>query len=140
MTDSKTMFPKVAVRAIIQNSDGKILILKRANTGYCEGYWNLPGGKVDFGQTAEEAVIREVEEETMLKTEKAKFLFYMDNLPDETTDLHFVNLFFECVCTGEVTINNESSECQWINRDDLKSLNLAFGHDEAIRRYYSESD
>jgi len=76
----------------------------------------------------------------MLKTEKAKFLFYMDNLPDETTDLHFVNLFFECVCTGEVTINNESSECQWINRDDLKSLNLAFGHDEAIRRYYSESD
>lgn len=136
MTDTRTRFPKVAVRAIIQNSAGQILVLKRANASYCEGYWNLPGGKVDFGQTAEEAVIREIEEETMLKTEKAKFLFYMDNLPDETTDLHFLSLFFECTCTGKVIINNESSEYRWIDRDDLKSLNLAFGHDEAINRYF----
>jgi 8-oxo-dGTP diphosphatase len=136
MTDIRTKFPKVAVRAIIKNSTGKILILKRANTSYCEGFWNLPGGKVDFGQTAEEAVIREVEEETILKTEKANFLFYMDNLPDETTDLHFLTLFFECTCTGDVIINNESGKYQWVERDDLKSLNLAFGHDKAIRRYY----
>lgn len=136
MTDTRTKFPKVAVRAIIQNSAGRILILKRANTASCEGFWNLPGGKIDFGQTAEAAVISEMEEETMLKTEKAKFLFYMDNLPDETTDLHFLSLFFECTCTGEIIINNESSEYRWIDRGDLKLLNLAFGHDEAINKYF----
>jgi mutator protein MutT len=136
MTDTKPKIPKVAVRAIIKNSEGKILILKRANTAYCEGFWNLPGGKVDFGQTAEEAVSREIEEETELKAETAKFLFYMDNLPNETTDLHFLTLFFECTCTNDLKINNESSEYRWIERKDIKTHNLAFEHDKALERYF----
>jgi 8-oxo-dGTP diphosphatase len=138
MTDNKSHIPKVAVRAIIKNAIGKILVLKRANTSYGNGSWNLPGGKIDYLQTAVDAVNREIEEETSLKSGRARFLFYMDNLPSESSDLHFVTLFFECICTGEVNINDESNQYQWIDRIDIESLDLAFGHDIALLKYYHE--
>jgi 8-oxo-dGTP diphosphatase len=131
--------PKVAVRAIITNDEGKVLILKRSNTSYGLGLWNLPGGKIDFEQKAIEAVTREIEEETMLKTASASFLFYMDNLPGKGTDLHFVTLFFECRCTGSLSINDESSEYRWIDQKDIETYELAFEHDTALRRYFMEN-
>jgi 8-oxo-dGTP diphosphatase len=138
-TNTKIQVPKVAVRAIITNGEGKILILKRSNTSYGLGQWNLPGGKVDFGQTAIDAVSREIEEETMLISENTSFLFYMDNLPSDSTDLHFVTLFFKCRCTGSLCINDESSEYRWIEQKDIESFELAFEHDIALRRYFSKN-
>ena len=109
--------PQIAVRAFITNSTGGVLIVQRANTAYGNGLWNLPGGKIDFGETAEESVKKEIFEETSLNCKSAKFLFYMDNLPDETTNLHIVALFFECKCTGDIKTNRESSDFKWINKN-----------------------
>jgi 8-oxo-dGTP diphosphatase len=100
--------------------------------------WNLPGGKIDFGETAEEAIRKEIDEETALSMTGSRFLFYMDNLPDETTDLHFVGLFFECLYTGEIQINNESMEYRWIGMEDISMLNFAFENDKALVKYFRE--
>lgn len=127
----------LAVRAIISDSNGKVLILKRANTSYCNGCWNLPGGKVEFCETAVQALAKEILEETNLVVENSVFLFYKDNLPNENTDLHFVTLFFQCKCSEDIKVNDESSEYKWIGGEKMKLLDFAFDHDKAILNYYN---
>ena len=126
---------QTAVRAIITDGEKRILIIKRANTKFCEGWWNLPGGKIDFNQTAEKAVIREVKEETQLSCTSTKFLFYMDNLPSEKYNTHFLTLFFFCECNGIVDLNRESAEFHWMSSDEMPSFQLAFSHDQAIMKF-----
>ena len=126
---------QTAVRAFISNDEGHVLIIKRANTKFCNGWWNLPGGKIDFNQTANEAMIREIEEETQLECTSSKFLFYMDNLPTAEYKTHFLTLFFYCECNGKVILNRESAEFHWLNSDDIPRFQLAFLHDQAIMKF-----
>jgi len=132
-------FPRVAVRAIIVNEKGQILILKRSDNQFQAGRWCLPGGKVDFGESAEEALIKEVAEETALNVTSHRFLFYQDNLPDETVPMHFISLYFECEVSGNLQINDESDEARWIGHAELSQFNLAFLNGEAVDKWYRES-
>lgn len=132
--------PQVAVRAIISNAKEEILILKRAKTSYGNGYWNLPGGKIDFGDTAEETIRKELKEEVNLNCNSAQFLFYLDNLPDETTDLHFVTLFFKCKCSGDLQLNDESSDYKWINFNQLSDYQFVFDNDLAIKKFITKNN
>jgi mutator protein MutT len=130
--------PLLAVRAIIENKKGKILILKRAANDEYGSLWNLPGGKVDFGQTAEEALIREVKEETSLECASCQFLFYMDGLPETEGEKHYLTLFFFCVCEfeGDIRLNEESSTWTWIEPDEIHLYKLAFRNEKALNRYW----
>ena len=58
----------VSTRAIIENS-GEIALLQRISTGEFKGAWELPGGKLDIGDTIQSAIFREVQEETGLEVE-----------------------------------------------------------------------
>jgi len=134
---NKPQRPQIAVRALISNSQEEILILKRANTSFGNGKWNLPGGKINFGETAEKALTKEIKEELNLKCIRSDFLFYMDNLPELSTDLHFVTLFFACECEGKIQINEESSEHKWVKFEELGKYKIAFGQENAISRYFN---
>ncbi len=77
------------MRAVIETEKGNVLLLRRDNTDSSEGEWCLPGGKIDLGQTAEEAMIREVKEKIDLVCEEVDFLFYQDNPPTPQLPDHF---------------------------------------------------
>lgn len=128
--------PLLAVRAIIRDDAGKILILKRASGDMYGDLWCLPGGKVDYGQTAEEAIEREVKEETSLECISTQFLYYMDGLPTEPSDKHYLTLFFRCQVKGEIFLNRESSELAWLEPSELQQYDFAFGSDKAIKTYW----
>jgi 8-oxo-dGTP diphosphatase len=116
-----------------------VLILKRARTAYAEGAWCLPGGKVDYGETAEQAVVKELREETELRCERARFLFYQDSLPLQPGGMHCINLYFECRAGGTLVLNPESSASAWIGREELGTHPLAFRNDEGLRRYWDRT-
>jgi 8-oxo-dGTP diphosphatase len=128
-------FPVVAIRAIITDEAGRILLLRRGKSEYGAGEWCLPGGKVDYGQRVEDAVAREVFEETQLKVVEAKFLFYQDSLALKTGGMHCVNMYFECRVQGEIVLNPESSEYAYVAPADLKNYHIVFRNDEGIGSY-----
>jgi len=130
------MRPQLAVRAIILDACGRVLVLRRAAGSMGAGRWCLPGGKVEFGETPRASLEKEVREETGLACRSVRFLFHQDSLPGPSGPLHFVNLYFECHTDGEVMLNRESSEHVWIGRDELERYDLAFGHEEAMRQYW----
>jgi len=131
--------PVPVVRLIIPDDRGRVLILRRARTAYGEGAWCLPGGKVDYGETADQAVAKELREETALRCESARFLFYQDSLPLAAGGMHCINLYFECRTAGTLVLNPESSAAAWIGRDDLESHPLTFRNDEGLLRYWNRT-
>jgi 8-oxo-dGTP diphosphatase len=130
--------PVPVVRLIISDKGGKILIVKRANTEYSQDSWCLPGGKIDYGQTVEQAIAKELYEETSLICTSSKFLFYQDSLPKIEGKMHCINLYFECTVSGDIVLNDESTEIAWIGPDDINKYSIAFRNDEALIRYWKD--
>jgi 8-oxo-dGTP diphosphatase len=129
--------PVPVVRAIIEDDAGRVLLLQRANTAWGQGDWCLPGGKVDYGQTVEAALAREIGEETGLRLREAAFLFFQDSLPASPGAMHCLNFYFHCRVDGSLRLNDESSDQAWLGPDELAGYRIVFGNDEALRRYFT---
>jgi len=129
--------PIPTVRAIIQNEQGEVLFLKRAGADYGGGGWCLPGGKVEYGETMEEAVLKEVWEETHLRCMRLEFLFPQDSLPPEPGAMHCINFYFECQVSGEPKLNSESDDWAWIGISELDGYEIVFRNDDAVRQFWS---
>jgi 8-oxo-dGTP pyrophosphatase MutT (NUDIX family) len=130
------LYPFPAVRALIGNPLDQILVLRRTNSTFGQGGWCLPGGKIDVGQTIEEALAAELQEELSVQLVSARFFFYQDSLPPGPGGLHFINFYFHCDIVGQLRLNNESSEFAWIGPSDLQNYDIVFRNDEAIRRHF----
>jgi 8-oxo-dGTP diphosphatase len=136
--ESNVPRPVPVVRLIVVESTGRVLLLRRAADSTAGGRWCLPGGKIDYGDTAELAAARELLEETGLEAKDLAFLFYQDNLPSAPGQMHCLNLYFRCRAEGEPVLNEESTAAAWIGPDELAAYNLSFRNGEAVERYWSE--
>ena len=134
--DTSPPIPVVSVRLIVKDEEGRVLILRRPLNSHGAEGWCLPGGKVDFGDTAEETAVKELEEETALSCTKARFLFYQDSLPSEDSAMHVVNLYFECEAEGQMRLNEESSDSAWISADDMADYRIVFRNDDGLQQYW----
>jgi 8-oxo-dGTP diphosphatase len=131
---SSPLQPVVAIRAFVTDSVGRILLLRRANSEYGDGQWCLPGGKLDYGDTPEDTVAKELIEETSLVAKDVSFLFYQNSPPIAEGKMHCLNLYFRCSASGSVKLNEESSEFAWLTPQEALALKPVFGAEEAIRR------
>jgi len=127
--------PIPVVRVVLENLEGKLLLLKRTNTEYAPRQWCLPGGKVDYNEAVEDACKREVKEETGLEISDLRLLSFQDNLPISSGKMHCINLYFVARTSGDVRLNKESSEFRWILPFDYSAFNIAFGNAEGIEQY-----
>lgn len=104
--------PSSATVAIILNDRNELLVSVRAKEP-AKGTFDLPGGFVDMGETAEEGVIREVEEETSLKVVSLKYLFSRPNLYVYSGfEVHTLDMFFLCKvndCSGFTAADDVAS-------------------------------
>jgi len=70
--------PRLGCGAVLQRADGAILLVQRGRPPE-QGHWGLPGGKVDWMEKVEDAVVREVEEETGLRVAVTRLLCVVDH-------------------------------------------------------------
>jgi ADP-ribose pyrophosphatase YjhB (NUDIX family) len=122
---------RAGVCAAIFDSDGRLLMERRSDNGF----WGMPGGGVDVGESVEQAVKREVMEETGLRVEIKRLVgVYSDprryNIaayPDGIV-LQGVSFLFECVRVGgDLRISHESTEIGYFGVDDLPE-NMLLSH------------
>lgn len=130
-------FPIPVVRIILEDLEGRILLLRRSSKErYGHDEYCLPGGKVDYCKSVEDSCFDEVKEETGLDVSNLRFLFYQDNIPTSPGKMHVINLYFQADYSGEVQINNESSSFVWAIPHELSKYKIAFRNDEGIERYF----
>lgn len=88
--------PSAAVASFLRNTEGELLLVRRGKEP-AKGTLDLPGGFVDMQETAEEAIRREVQEETGLQPHNCHYLFSLPNIyPYSGFEVHTLDLFFEC--------------------------------------------
>lgn len=106
-------YPRVAVAAIIVKNC-KVLVGKRTS-GYGSGTWALPGGKLEFGESLEECVRRELREETGVEMKNISFGYVVDNITPEDNK-HYVVIYMKGEYAGGDVRANEPdkiAEFQW---------------------------
>ena len=132
--------PVAVVRAIIADEQNRVLLLRRRESSQGGGQWCLPGGKVDYDQTVEAAMIHEILEETGLACVAcvaADFLYYQDSLPLKPGGMHCINFIFKCVVQGEIVLNAESTEYAWVTPETLQDYTVAFRNDEIVKWFFN---
>ena len=118
--------PLATVGALIFNSRGEALMIR---TQKWSNLWGIPGGKIKFGETSEDALRREVFEETALKISRIQFVLVQDCIHSKEfyRDAHFVLLNYTAHCAGKnpkVTLNDEGREFRWVKLTDVKKMKL----------------
>ena len=118
--------PVVGVGAVVI-CDGKILLEKRKNEPG-KGKWSIPGGLVELGESVEQTVIREVEEETGLEVEKPQHIDIVDNITrDENGEIkyHFVIIdYFVKLKGGTMKAMSDAEELRWVPFDEVEKYDL----------------
>jgi 8-oxo-dGTP diphosphatase len=121
--------PYLAVSAAIFR-DGHVLIVRRGRPP-AHGLYTLPGGGVELGETLEEAVIREVREETGLEIAPVDLVGFRQAIARDAegrVERHFVILPFAARwMRGEISLNEELAEAHWLTPGGLASLNTTEG-------------
>jgi 8-oxo-dGTP diphosphatase len=132
VTSSPPTHPQLAVSAAIFR-DGKILLVRRAGSP-ARGFYSLPGGRVEFGETLHAAVHREVGEETGLKIEILDLAGWREVLPGAAGGGHYLIMSFAARWTfGEPVLNDELDDFRWLPPDALGDLQTTGGLQEVIQ-------
>jgi len=121
-------FPTVDI--IIETKQG-IVLIKRKNPPYG---WAIPGGFVDYGESLEEAAIREAKEETGLDIQLIR-QFHTYSAPDRDPRFHTITTVYIAKATGRPIASDDAKEAGIFNKDNLPD-NLAFDHKEILKDYF----
>ncbi|MFF5033876.1 NUDIX hydrolase [Nocardia salmonicida] len=116
----------VECNLLIADGSGAILLQRRRDTGQ----WALPGGAMDFGETAAECAIRECREETGITAQITGFLGIYSNphhivaYTDGEVRQQYENTYIGRPVSGEPTINDEADGVVFVAPDDLGNYDI----------------
>ncbi|ATB36846.1 DNA mismatch repair protein MutT [Cystobacter fuscus] len=112
--------PRVGVGAFIQDPDHGLLLVRRRRMPEAD-HWGLPGGKVDFGETLQAAVVREIAEELGVEIALDGLLCLVDQI-DVAAGTHWVSPVYRAHIVRGEPINREPAALAgvgWFALDDL---------------------
>ncbi len=132
---TKQQYPEPTAGALIFNQKGELFLMKSYK--WCDKYV-MPGGHIELGETIEQALRREIKEETGLNIYDIKFLCLHEFIfrRDFWKKRHF--LFFDFVCktkSKKVTLNSEGQEYVWVSLEKALKLPVEPYTKQAIKIY-----
>ena len=123
--------PQLAVSGAIFRDD-KVLLVRRARSPG-KGFYSLPGGRVEFGESLHTALHREVDEETGLRIEIVGFVGWREVLPTTGGGGHYLIMSFAARWAAkECVLNDEHDDFRWLSPEGLGGLKLTGGLQDVI--------
>lgn len=114
----------LSVRVLITDDEGKVLILKRSTDSKTNaGRWELPGGKVDQGESFDQALLREVYEETQLKISIDHVVGISEQNLLVIRAVHII--MSGKILEGNLTLSHEHEGYAWVFFENLAEYELA---------------
>lgn len=109
----------IKVVAAVIKRNNKIFVTQRGYGEFKDG-WEFPGGKVEKGETKEEALIREIKEEldTVIKVDS-----YLDTIEYDYPDFHLSMDCFICSVVEGHLVLKEHEDSKWIKKEEIDTLN-----------------
>mgnify|MGYP006421381643 FL=1 len=128
-----------AVIALIKNKEGKILLQQRNDPAIAtaHGKWEFPGGKIDFGESPEEALIRECQEEIGCDVLIKKILPQIQSkvwARAGGNQIHVIVMCYEAqiVSGNPRPMDQEVSDVNWFTKQEIKKLDTLVGIEDFI--------
>lgn len=117
-------YPEPTVGAVIFNPDNKILLCKSHKWG---NKYVIPGGHIELGEKMEEALRREILEETGLEICDIRLISLKESIYSNTfhEKKHFI--FIDYICKTDsynVTLNEEAQEYKWVDMSEIENYEL----------------
>jgi ADP-ribose pyrophosphatase YjhB (NUDIX family) len=134
--------PRAAVGAIVLDADNVLLVRRGQPPGL--GKWSVPGGLLDLGERLEDAVVREVEEESGLRVQVLGLCGVLDRIiPGDRTDdrgdpivrYHWVIVdYVATVVGGALCAGSDAAEARWVPLAELDRYDMTEGLVQMIKR------
>ena len=106
------------VAAIIRDEEGCVFATQRGY-GEWQDWWEFPGGKMEAGETPEEALVREIREELSAEISVDEFLCMVEY---DYPAFHLTMHCYLCSLIGEALHLNEHEAAKWLTKNELDSL------------------
>ncbi len=129
--------PQVGVGGVVL-SDQRVLLIRRGKQPLV-GRWSIPGGTVEWGETLEQALVREMAEETGLEVEPQELLTVFDWIEREGDRVvfHYVIADYLCRClSGTARAGSDALEVRWVGPEELEQLDLTAKALEVVREAF----
>lgn len=139
MTETEPRRTRVAAYALVTDDDGRILLCRTAPGVVAEPVWLLPGGGLEFGESPEAAVVRELEEESGLVGTADRLVDVSDRIMpnvDGAERTHAIRIVYRARITGGALRDEpdgSTDTCAWLTLAEASRLNLG----EVARRALS---
>ena len=128
----------MTVAAAVVVREGRVLLTRRKSGDRFEGQWEFPGGKVDFGEAPDRALLRELQEEIgvegrILAPYQFAYHEYERKAGDPRGPLRVLLLFFLAAVVGEPQAL-EVAECRWVPVEEISKMDILKGDGPVIER------
>lgn len=117
--DNSDLRKKVEVVAAIIHSGEEILATQRGYGEFKDG-WEFPGGKIEIGETPQEALVREIQEELDVEVSVGEFL---ETVEYDYPQFHLTMHCYFCTVKSGNLVLKEHEAAKWLNKDQLDSVN-----------------